>query len=68
MIGKPSDKQACPKCGNQNACESKLEGEFNCWCQRIKLSDDERTKIKALGFSAECLCQQCLELLRKDNE
>jgi len=63
---KTSDGLACPKCGKTNACKSQLDGEFKCWCQSIKLSDDDRAEIKALGFSAECLCLQCLDLLRKE--
>jgi len=65
MEEKPSDKQVCPKCGNHNACESQLEGEFKCWCQGVKLTEDDCNKIKELGFSAECLCQKCIELIRE---
>jgi len=66
MKQKPLAGLVCPRCGKTNACKSQLAGEFNCWCQSIKLSDDDRTEIEVLGFSAECLCLQCLDLLRKE--
>ena len=65
MVKEPSSgSQVCPRCGKGNGCQSSNQGVFSCWCQEVKLSDLERTKIKVLGFSAECLCQQCIEAIQ----
>jgi hypothetical protein len=61
-----SKNQGCPNCGENNLCQSQQIGEFICWCQRVELTDENRAKIKALGFSAECLCLPCLDLMSKD--
>ena len=49
----------CPKCGKIFECAHSID----CWCSKIKLSNEIIEKIKNLY--PDCLCENCLKEFEK---
>jgi hypothetical protein len=46
----------CEGCGAAFTCGATLGG---CWCMRVKVPADARTKLR--GRYSKCVCRECLE-------
>ena len=51
-------KKICPKCGKEFECVHSVD----CWCVKVKLSEETKQKLKIYN---DCLCKECLEALSK---
>ena len=49
-------QETCEGCGKAFVCGATLAG---CWCAEVKLTDEQRTELKAKY--QRCLCRECLE-------
>ena len=47
-------KKICPKCGKEFECIHSVD----CWCVKVKLTDEARQRLKVYN---NCLCKECLE-------
>jgi hypothetical protein len=59
MLGSKSKK--CPRCGKTFECQP--SSILLCQCSAIKLTEEERALIQTQY--QECLCIQCLEVLKE---
>ena len=48
--------EVCGACGKSFLCGVTLAG---CWCAEVKLSEEQRTELKAKYQG--CVCRECLE-------
>ena len=51
-------KKICPKCGKEFECVHSVD----CWCVKVKLTDEAKQKLKIYN---DCLCKECLESFAK---
>ena len=51
-------KKICPRCGKEFECVHSKD----CWCAKVRLSEQTRLKLKEYN---DCLCKECLESLSK---
>lgn len=51
-------KKICPKCGKEFECVHSVD----CWCVKVKLSEETKQKLKVYN---DCLCKDCLESMSK---
>jgi hypothetical protein len=49
----------CARCGRGFLCGADTP---SCWCDLVRLSDEQRASLAALRLSG-CLCRECLEAL-----
>lgn len=61
--------EECPRCGGVFTC--KVNSVTRCDCQKIFLTKKETEYIRLLSimqYEGGCLCNQCLEELKKESE
>lgn len=55
------EPSTCEACGGEFLCGATLAG---CWCSEIKLTEEQRAKLKEQYRS--CLCGECLRTISSD--